>query len=281
MIHWTPQVKQAVLDNDFLLPEGADLAGLVDDLWAWLGSPDPRERDEVAYSVLATWIERGLLDGQLAALGKRAAADLGAPEVQRRTFATLLLAEVVGRDAGVRLVPAPRLHLWLAAWTTWYLDEPDLRSWDPQLGWLHAVAHGADTAGAFGQHPALAVDDLRRLLGTLAERLRRVDQTLVQGEDDRVALAAYRILCRPELGVSDLQTWLDALSPVWTTLTPGPIPPNACLTVHTLRALDLFLTLGVRRGDEVQFPAERGAMQSELRRTLATVYPFYGPVDGS
>lgn len=278
MTHWTPQVEQAVLEQDFAVPEGADLAGLVDDLWVWLGSADPRERDEVAYSVLATWIERGLLDDRLRALGERAAGDLSAPEIQRRTFATLILAEVVGRAAEVRAVSAEQVRTWLNTWAAWYIAETDLRSWDPELGWLHAVAHGADTAGAFGKHPAPVGDDLRFLLGTLTERLRRVDQTLVQGEDDRLALAAYRILCRPELGVPDLRAWLDALSPIWTELTPGPIPPNARLAVHTLRALDLFLTLGVREGETVRFPAERDAMQTEMRRSLATVYPFYGPV---
>lgn len=275
--HWTPQVEQTVIEQNFAVPEGVDLAGVVNDLWAWLGSADPRERDEVAYSVLATWIERGVMDGQLQAVGERATSDLSAPEIQRRTFATLILAEVVGRDSEVQAASPEQVRIWLNAWAAWYTSEPDLRSWDPKLGWLHAVAHGADTAGAFGQHPAMDEDDLRGLLRTLAERLRRVDLTLVQGEDDRVALAAHRILRRPELSVADLRAWLDALSPMWTDLTPGPIPPNARLTVHTLRALDLFLTLGVRQGETVRSPAERDAMQLELRRTLATVYPFYGP----
>ena len=42
---------------------------------------------------------------------------------------------------------------WLAAFTSWYPAETDLRGYDQKLGWLHAVAHGADLLGAFGRCP--------------------------------------------------------------------------------------------------------------------------------
>jgi hypothetical protein len=43
----------------------------------------------------------------------------------------------------------------LAAFADWYPAETDLRGYNPELGWLHAVAHGADLLGAFGQHPGV------------------------------------------------------------------------------------------------------------------------------
>ncbi|HZE00056.1 MAG TPA: DUF2785 domain-containing protein, partial [Micromonosporaceae bacterium] len=38
-----------------------------------------------------------------------------------------------------------RVRDWQRAVGAWFLGETDLRGWDDQLGWLHAIAHGADT----------------------------------------------------------------------------------------------------------------------------------------
>jgi hypothetical protein len=45
--------------------------------------------------------------------------------------------------------------------TAWWRDEADLRGWDAGLGWLHGVAHAADTLRAFGRSPRLGAAHLR------------------------------------------------------------------------------------------------------------------------
>ncbi|MGW5030708.1 DUF2785 domain-containing protein [Streptomyces nigra] len=40
---------------------------------------------------------------------------------------------------------------WCAAFSAWYPQERDTPGWDDSLGWLHAVAHGADAVAAFVQ----------------------------------------------------------------------------------------------------------------------------------
>ena len=93
--------------------------------------------------MLATWIERGELDGQLDWLGAAMADRFADPQVQARTFAALILAWVVERGRYDE-------H-WARAFTAWYPAETDLRGYDPELGWLHAVAHGADLLGVLGR----------------------------------------------------------------------------------------------------------------------------------
>ncbi|NNG39004.1 DUF2785 domain-containing protein [Flexivirga sp. ID2601S] len=48
----------------------------------------------------------------------------------------------------------PKGEPWPPAWTdavlAWWPAEQDLRGYDEQLGWVHAVAHGADAVGALG-----------------------------------------------------------------------------------------------------------------------------------
>src|SRR4051794_22994838 len=86
--------------DGFAVPTDRPLAELVAELSLMLRSPDPVVRDTQAYSTLATWIGKGVLDEeQLRALGDEMAARFGDEEIQARTFAPLILDSIV--SAGV------------------------------------------------------------------------------------------------------------------------------------------------------------------------------------
>jgi hypothetical protein len=73
---------QDVADADFEVPPGADpdaLDALTAELAEALADPDPAVRDGAPYAVLATWLERGVLDRQLAWLGETMTARLSDP----------------------------------------------------------------------------------------------------------------------------------------------------------------------------------------------------------
>lgn len=118
-----------------------------------LVSADPHERDELAYPAIATWLETGLLDGQLAQVGHKTIQLLQHREIYARSFAALILAEVLSRDALTRELTSGQLRQLQQEWADWYMNETDLRSHTPALGWLHALAHGADVAAGFAMHP--------------------------------------------------------------------------------------------------------------------------------
>ena len=221
MIDWN-----AVISDDCAVPD--DLGGAVDELVLMLAAADPVVRDEQAYRVLATWIRRGVLDGRLAALGDTMAERLRHPEIQARTFAPLILAAALERDLSVE-------RRWFEEFTAWWPAEEDTRGWDEHLGWLHAVAHGADLAGSFGAR--LPPDDLPDLLATIARRV--VAPTFYryeQMEEDRVAEAAVRILRRPELTASAATGWLETVDELFATGEPGPLPVPVANTLAVLRA---------------------------------------------
>jgi hypothetical protein len=48
-------------------------------------------------------------------------------------------------------VPDAAVEGWYAAYSAWYPAERVTRGWDDELGWLHAVAHGADVASTFAE----------------------------------------------------------------------------------------------------------------------------------
>ena len=116
-----------VKDAGFGIPFGVPLEDLVAELEVMLTSRDPKVRDDLAYPVLATWVERGVLDELLEDHGNRLAVMLGHQEPQARSFAVLALAEVVGRVAAAPgpLVPTGVVRAWLAETVVWYVGEQD------------------------------------------------------------------------------------------------------------------------------------------------------------
>jgi hypothetical protein len=266
----------AVLADGRALPD-EELGSVLDELVEALASPDPVLRDERAYRVLVTWIGRGDLDGRLAQLGDRAAAMLRHPEIQARTFAALVLAAAVNRDtaagAAAGVLDAATVRRWREAFAGWYAAEADLRGWDERLGWLHAVAHGADALDEFGVSPRLERADLLGLLELAAGRLTTPTGYLfAHQEDDRLAYALTRLLARPELAEADAVGWLDGIRRFLEAGTPGPVPAEASNTLRTLRCLYVMVDRGVHAGTVLR-PPHRAPILAALGDTLAIAFP--------
>lgn len=256
---------QKIIDDGYAVPEGRALSGLVAELSEALRSPDPVVRDAHGYGVLATWIGRGVLDaGRLTELGDEMAARFADPEIQARTFAPLILDAIV--SAGVFSAS------WVEAFAGWYVAEEDLRGLDPKLGWLHAVAHGADLLGAFGRRPEVAPGDM------LALAVRRMtaptEHVWDAMEDDRLAHAMALTLTRPGGGVD----WLSGVAALFRDRDRSRIAPNVANSLRTLRVLYLFADRGVRTGSRdtpVALP-DRDALREAIAETASSVAPLAG-----
>ncbi|MFI9784004.1 DUF2785 domain-containing protein [Kitasatospora sp. NPDC051984] len=256
MTDWT-----ALPDRD---PSEAELAAVREAL----RSPDPVERDERAYSRLAGWIP-GLAEERRLALGDAMADRFGDPEIQARTFAPLVLGRIV-RTGSLRAE-------WLAAFARWYPAETDLRGHHPALGWLHAVAHGADLLGAFGQHPDVDPEPLLAL-GT-ARLLAPTGHVFDAMEDDRLGCALALTLTRPELTERQAVGWLDAVAEVFAGGEPGPVPAEVSNTLRALRVVHLLAVRGVRPqwgGAEVRALPHGAAVGERIAEVLSTAAPYLG-----
>jgi hypothetical protein len=214
-----------VVDHDFVVPQDRPLDDLTAELTRMLGSTDPAQRDDTAYTALGTWTERGVYDDLLAGLGDGMAAGLtvglgekGTDSVFRRSFSVLILAECLARDNVAALVPSSKVLEWGDRIATWYLRERDLRGHVPGKGWAHAVAHGADAIGELARSPHLATSELTVLLDVIGERLSLpVDELFSHGEPDRMALATMHILRRNAVPLSVLEPWVARLTSIATT----------------------------------------------------------------
>lgn len=251
-----------------------ELVTVVEDL----RSPDPAVRDDGAFASLARMAGDGALDDHLVELGDRALGLLTDDAVQARTFGALLLAVVADRDAATGRASDEAVRRWVAAVTAWYADEPDTRGWDPDLGWLHAVAHGADAVGELAGSPRLGRDDLLGLLDLLVRRATAPTPTYwQQNEDDRVAVAVMSVLRRDLLSADDVARAVDALAAAWRD-ADGPVTAGVDNSVRLARTLHLQLTLGVRPAPEadVAHPSVRAEALRALGSALADIHWFYG-----
>ncbi|MCC9307145.1 DUF2785 domain-containing protein [Kitasatospora sp. RB6PN24] len=232
----------------FPFPADVPAAELLDELAAMLSSPDPVVRDDHAYTASAQWVREGRLDDQLVALGEAAVARLDHPEVQARTFAPLVLRCVLTRSRQLPgAIDQGTVQRWYAAFARWYPAEPDTRGWDDRLGWLHAVAHGADAAAAF----ARALPEQRAdLLDLCARRIAAADadHRYLQMEDARLARAITGILLEPGLTEAEATGWLDVPAKALEGGGPGPVPAWAFNIFATLQALQVHLTRGLADG---------------------------------
>jgi hypothetical protein len=259
---------QKVIDGGFRVPAGGVTDEVVGELAEALRSPDPVLRDQHAFTVLACWVPE-LDSGQRHRLGDEMAARFADPEIQARTFAPLILAKIVeqGDFDGA----------WLAAFADWYPVEKDLRGYDPELGWLHAVAHGADLLGTLGRCPQ--VDPTTMLDLAVARLLARTGYLFAHQEDDRLGYALALTLTRPGLSRAQSVDWLGPVRADFEAGRPGPVPPHASNTMRTLRVLYVLADRGVRltwnEGDAVRF-THRDAVIQRLADVLALVSPMAG-----
>ncbi|MDM4719179.1 DUF2785 domain-containing protein [Micromonospora sp. WMMA1363] len=209
---------------------------LIAELALCLKDPDPQVRDGYPYVVLRTWIERDVIAGERrASLGDEMAARFTDPQTEARTFAPLVLDMIVSRG--------DFRQTWLDAFTAWYPAELDLRGYDEKLGWLHAVAHGADLLGAFGRHPG--VEPAAMLDLAAARMLTPTGYLYAEREDDRLARAIALTLTRPELTPDRSVCWLDAIGADLRAVASGTTPVYVSNALRTLRMLYLLADRGV------------------------------------
>ena len=229
--------------DDFKVPVGHVLDELVAELSEMLRSPKPEVRDSLAYTTLAAWIMRGNLPrDRQTALGDQMAERFTDPAVQARTFAPLILACLADRD----LVEDE----WVVAFEGWYPTEADLRGYDGSLGWLHAVAHGADLLGELGM--TSTVDPERMLRLATARLTAPTDYVWRDQEDDRLGYAIAQTMTRDDLGPAEATGWLDPIEALLEKPPEVPIPPRVSNALRTLRSLYVLLGTGVRvRGQDL------------------------------
>ncbi|WP_229051520.1 DUF2785 domain-containing protein [Aeromicrobium sp. Leaf350] len=278
----TESTWESVRSTGMEVPVDRPLHEMTAELVSMLGDPEPRVREELAYPVLTSWLQRGVYDDLLSGLGDGIVSGLGFglgrdgdSSVIRRSYSALMLAEIVGRDNDRHLVEASSVLAWGDAATSWYVREFDHRGWIAEMGWAHAIAHGADLLAALARSRHFGALELTVLLDVIADRvLAPTAYTWRHGEDDRLAFAVMTLLHRNSLDTTLVEPWLARLG---AGLQPPPTrghleiewpTTEARNTSAFLRALHLQLALGVQGRSDLRGDAELFAEQPTDRADL-------------
>jgi hypothetical protein len=253
-------------------PAAAELPGLVRELDALLISPDPVQRDEIAFSLFARWIHRDrcvaladrrwLLSRWQERLGDR--IELDDPEVvAARSFAALSLSLLVALDNEVPFLTADEFAGLLAAATTYLMNEPDVRGLTESHGWLHSVAHTADLLKFLGRSRHLTSDQQAGVLAAIHTKLETVDVPLAHGEPERIARAVIALLLREDLVRPTARAWLATLRAPMAS-EPSAVELHRAHNRASLMAqLHLLLSAEVR--DDATVAAARALVLEVLR----------------
>ncbi|MBV7363780.1 DUF2785 domain-containing protein [Actinomycetaceae bacterium TAE3-ERU4] len=165
-------------------------------------SPDPQIRDGWALEQLAEGILSGRWKSEHPLILANTLNHFDYSEIQARTFAPLILCWLLQTGARDEEI--------FERCSRWYLEENDTRGYDAQLGWLHAIAHGADCLGYCGQYKIATGE---QILSVFAKRILKDCEVWTHQEEARIVLAIIRTLYyQPETKLSSFfQPLTDAL----------------------------------------------------------------------
>lgn len=264
---------EALKAAQFSLDDAKGRQALALGLLDCLGDPDPALRDGLAYEALSTWLRTdalgpGTRKTLLQRLQPQIAPGAEDPDGFRAPFAALVLSEVARTDRiAAWMSPKQRQGL-LAAGADYLSSVRDYRGFDPDQGWRHGVAHGADLLMQLALNPALDRTQLDRILAAVATQVVPAgEHAYVYGEPERLARPVIFVLKR---GLHDEAAWSAWLQGV---AAPAPMPDwsgafssQAGLAKrHNTRAFLLALYTGLQESGDASLQARVPAVVSTLR----------------
>lgn len=222
---------RSIIENKYAVPrnESADVLAL--ELNSLLASPDPELRDDLAYSILGTWIHHDqlstptliVLTEQWKSNMKVGIGEAGTDSVLLRSFSALCLSEIAKREAKSPSLGAKRYHELVADAIEYLQAERDLRGYDATLHWIHATAHTADLLAALADSSLLTKEESSAMLRAIAARLSTAPQVYTQGEQDRLAAAVVALIRRKDFETNSFDAWVSGIQNedrnVWSDTT--------------------------------------------------------------
>lgn len=214
------QYFRDIAAHKFAVPPGASAFSLAPELIAWLASPDPELRDDLAYSILDAWVRdpAQLSNAQLLTLlpqlQQNLSSDIGESgneSVFKRSYSALVLASFAQRDLDKPFLSPTQYRDLLTAAETYLREERDTRGFDVTKGWIHSTAHTADLLAELARNPHFTPEDQQALYAAIEQRLRTAGRIYTYGEQSRLAVALLCILTRVDFNLAYFQKWLESM----------------------------------------------------------------------
>lgn len=268
---------KAIADAKFEVPAGAAAPQLAAELLNQLGSTDPELRDDLALSILTSWIYQKKLLGPddlrpmvrtLEGNLRKGIGEAGTDGVLLRSFSALTLSVIAARESEAPFLPAEEFSQLLDAALAYFHDEVDTRGFDATNGWMHSTAHTADLLKFLARNPRVPVAAQTRILSAVLAKNREAGAVFSQSEDERMARIAISVARRADFDREGFRAWLTAVqSAAKFQAPPTPASLRAQQNVrHLLTALWTELSVDDRPSDGADFA------RTALRDILKTLF---------
>ena len=211
---------RGIVANKYEVPKGEKAFGLAKELNGYLKSGDPELRDDLAYSILATWVleknefsveELLALEAEWRGNLKAGIGENGTDSVFGRSFSALCLAAIAERELKSQFLGEERYRKLLEAALEYLGDEKDLRGFDEKKGWIHATAHTADLIAALARHPLFTEADQAKVLEAAGKRVETARVIFSFGEQDRLANALAAMAGRADFNLAGFELWVNRM----------------------------------------------------------------------
>jgi len=203
--YWRPLREQAATTT---LPTDPFALELV----ACLGSPNPELRDGIGYELYTYWLRNEkLTDPTRHALLRELGHGLESLDEGaglRRSFSALILAELMRSDSNSPFMDDAARQNLLDKAIARLENETDFRGLDPEIGWVHPIAHIADLLWRFALHPATTHEQAISILAAVDSKIAPVGVSYAFNEGDRLARVISTMIRRDLVHTDDIVTWL-------------------------------------------------------------------------
>lgn len=180
-----------------------------------LADPDPQLRDDLAYTLLAAWLESDREPPQTQRqMRERLYAMLDGPvgDGFAQPFAALVLTELARSDQRKPWMSAGERDAMLVRATSWLQSVSDYRGFDQKQGWRHGVAHGADWLGVLASDCALRGQQATAILDAVAAQAVPANgHAYVHGEPMRLVQPVIALAAAGKLPPERAAQWLQSL----------------------------------------------------------------------
>jgi hypothetical protein len=127
----------------------------------------------------------------------------------RRSFSALILAEIMRSDSISPFMDESARQDLLDAAIAGLEDESDFRGLDPEVGWVHPVAHMADLLWRFALHAETTPSQARSILDAVESKIAPSSVSYTFNEGDRLARVVSTMIRRNLLQTDAIATWLE------------------------------------------------------------------------
>jgi len=218
------QFWQEIIHNEYAIPDGHRIDELITELLSYLSSSDPELRDDIAYTIYAIWLKKGMfthetIEYHISQLMRNLEEGIGERDTDSvflRSFSVLFLAEIVHNDNKTPKLKKATIDTLVDKALSYLEQEKDPRGFIPVKGWAHALAHNADLLTVLVKNKHTDGEQHLHILNGITQKLiSATDWVYTFGEDDRLSAVALSVFQRGTLNASTLHNWISSFTGNW------------------------------------------------------------------